>query len=609
MAPLIVRRLAVGFLGASSLARAQDAAPGNGANAARPAEFQADRVELEPGKDRLELDGHVAIAVDRFRVTSDHLSLERGPRGVVVTGSGRVALCACPNPPITFGFRSATVAPPTDLLLEQPTVRAFGVPVLWLPYLWLRAPSRAGILPLRVAYRGADGLVLGSGVHLPFGNATALDLTGAGYLRGGTELGARLVTPRTTTDLDWDYFRSGALRADLRGSLAPDGRASVAWSVDALRGGRALTGPSPVEEVAQRQDRAQVFAGFSGDGAHVGLLGTANTRRGDAVGAVDAVGPSVQAGFGAPLGESMSIDADVGMATIARPTNDAVTLFSHHGELRGDAHAGPMVVSGEARTRVISAVGAVATGHAAVTGASSEIALPFVKTFGANDSPMQHWVTPFVAGLGGLSDTAGPPVVAPLVGDGMFYVASGGVRSTFGETSGRRSAVSISARGGILGEEGRLPQTAIAWTARAHGAPVAVSANGVSRTGRARGDVLTSEVRLGPEDGPYLGGRAASSLGVVSLESRLLAEGWDAPFVPWFGRTGWSVGGRAGVPWTRWLTSSVDADYDLTARTLLSVRGTVGYRHPCGCLAVTLWGGHRLGRDGVDSWLTLDLAR
>ncbi|HEX7671934.1 MAG TPA: hypothetical protein VF395_20205 [Polyangiaceae bacterium] len=609
MAPFIGRRLMVGFLFATSLARAEQPASARGTTGARRVEFQACHVELEPGKERLELDGHVAIAVDRYRLTSERLSLERGPRGVVVTGSGRVALCPCPDPPITFGFQSATVAPPTDLLLEQPTIRAFGLPVFWLPYLWLRAPSRVGLLPLRVAYRGADGFLLGSGVHLPLGESSALDLTGAGYLRGGAEVGARLATARTTTDLGWDYVRSGAVRADLRGSLKPDGGAQVAWSVDALRGERALGGPSSIEEVALRQDRAAVFAGFSGDGAHVGLLGMASTRRGGPVGAVDAVGPGVHAGFGAPLGESVSVDADVGVATISRPRNEAVTLLSQQGELRGDAHAGPVVLSGEVRTRLMSAVGAVATGHAAVAGAGTEVAVPFVKTFGANDSPMQHWVTPFVAGLGGISDTAGPSVVPPLVGDGVFYVASGGLRSTLGETSGRRSAISVSARGGILGEEGQIPQTAVAWTARAHASALAISAEGVSRTSRLRGDALTSEVRVGPEDGPYLGGRATSSVGSVPLESRLLSGGWDAPFLPWFGRTGWSVGGRAGVPWTRWLTSSVDADYDLTGRTLLSVRGTVGYRHPCGCLAVTLWGGHRLGREGVDSWVTVDLAR
>ena len=579
------------------------------AESGRRAEFRADRVEFEQGKDRLELDGDVDISVDRYRLTSEHLSLDRGPRGIVVKGSGRVALCPCPNPPITFGFQSATVAPPTDLLLEQPTVRVFGVPVFWLPYLWLRAPSRVGLLPLRVAYRGNDGVLLGSGVHLPLGERTALDLGGAGYVRGGAEVDARLATTRTTTDVRWDYFRRAAVRADLRGSSVPDGGASVAWSVDALRGARALGGPSMLEEVALRQDRARVFAGFSGDGATVGLLGAASAARGGPLGAVDAGGPGAHAGFGAALGESVSVDADVGIATLRQPGNGAITLLTQHAELRGDTRVGPVGISGEARTRALSTLGALTAGHAAVTGLGADVSLPFVKSFGAGDAPIQHWITPFVAGIGGASDTMGPSIVPPLSDDGIFYVASGGVRSTLGQTAGRRSAVSISARAGAIGEGTHIPRAMLAWTARARAPAAAISGEGVSSTSGPRGDLVTSEVRLGPEDGPYVGGHVVSSSGFVPVASRLLSGGWDAPWIPWLGRTGWSVGGRTGVPWTRWLTSAIDADYDVTARTLLSVRGTLGYRHPCGCLAVTVWGGHRLGRGSVDSWLTVDLAR
>src|SRR5205809_904669 len=78
-------------------ARAED-----GALSSRRAVFRADRVELEPGQERLELDGGVTVLVDRYRLTSEHLSLERGPRGIIVRGSGRVALCPCPDPPVTF---------------------------------------------------------------------------------------------------------------------------------------------------------------------------------------------------------------------------------------------------------------------------------------------------------------------------------------------------------------------------------------------------------------------------------------------------------------------------------------------------------------------------
>src|SRR5690606_3055763 len=105
------------------------------------------------------------------RLTSERLSLTRGPRGIVVDGEGRVAFCRCPEAPVSIGFTSATVAPPTDLLIEQPTVYVGEVPVFWLPYFWLRSKNRLGLLPPKIAYRGGDGLLMGGGVHVPLGQA------------------------------------------------------------------------------------------------------------------------------------------------------------------------------------------------------------------------------------------------------------------------------------------------------------------------------------------------------------------------------------------------------------------------------------------------------
>jgi hypothetical protein len=38
------------------------------------------------------------------------------------------------------------------------------------------------------------------------------------------------------------------------------------------------------------------------------------------------------------------------------------------------------------------------------------------------------------------------------------------------------------------------------------------------------------------------------------------------------------------------------------------VRGSVGYQHPCRCLSVGTFLTHRLGREGVDFWVSIDLA-
>ena len=110
-------------------------------------DFTAGRVVLDGNMRELELADHVCVIVDRYRLTSEHLKLRRGPRGVEVEGEGSVALCPCDTAPVTLGFSAATVAPPTDLLVESPTVRVDGVPVFWMPYLWLRSPDRAGLLP------------------------------------------------------------------------------------------------------------------------------------------------------------------------------------------------------------------------------------------------------------------------------------------------------------------------------------------------------------------------------------------------------------------------------------------------------------------------------
>ena len=53
--------------------------------------------------------------------------------------------------------------------------------MLALPWFWLRAPSRPGILPPNFAWRGGDGLLAGGGVHLPWKDGTdydELDVTG-----------------------------------------------------------------------------------------------------------------------------------------------------------------------------------------------------------------------------------------------------------------------------------------------------------------------------------------------------------------------------------------------------------------------------------------------
>lgn len=103
----------------------------------------------------------------------------------------------------------------------------------------------------------------------------------------------------------------------------------------------------------------------------------------------------------------------------------------------------------------------------------------------------------------------------------------------------------------------------------------------------------------------YLEGRCEVD---SALARWLSADPSFAPWADWFDREGWTLGGSLAIPWANWLASDFGADYDLSAEALLSVRGAVGYRHPCDCLAAVAWAGQRIGRRGTSAWLMVDLA-
>ena len=130
-------------------------------------EFQADRVQVDGELGSLALDGNVRVQAQRYRLKSQHLQLQRGPRGVEASGSADVAFCTCDDPPVKLRVSQATLAPPTDALFRNAELEVWGVPVLWLPGLWLRAPTRLGLTFPRLSYRGQDGFFAGGGAYLP----------------------------------------------------------------------------------------------------------------------------------------------------------------------------------------------------------------------------------------------------------------------------------------------------------------------------------------------------------------------------------------------------------------------------------------------------------
>lgn len=571
-------------------------------------DFRAGRVDIDAENRELSLSRGVVVRVDRYRLTSDHLELHRGPRGIIVDGPGRVAFCPCPDPPVTIGFRSVTVAPPTDMLIEQPTLRLGGVPVMWLPWLWLRSPDRVGVLPPRVAWRGRDGLLAGTGVHVPFGSRkTALDLRAAGYFKGGAELEARLSTPATSTLVRWDHLRQSLLAIDAHGADSARSGAVAAWSVDAVRGARGRYATLGLEEAARRYDRAELALIRARGAGVIGFGAASDAARGGALDRIGAAGPWLHLGAGGALDGAGSADTSLLVTTLHDRAAGDATMATQHGEIELAARPGPIVTTLALGERVDAATTGTAGGLAGLGSARARAELPLQRSWGEGD-PLRHILAPFIEGGGGAVATRDRPFAEPTpIVDGAFTSLVGGVRSWFGRWSSHAGA-SASAAAGWVGKPGSAEPAVTGLASATH--PFAALDGRVAWLPEQRHAlVVRTRARLGREDGVHLGGHLDGRLDVEPVAARWLARDANAsPRVGWFDVPGWSAGGELGVPWTDWLVSAAALDYDVTARELLAVSGSLGYRHRCGCLAVLGWAGHRLGRDGVDAWVTLDLA-
>lgn len=584
----------------STVASARAAEPPHATREYR-VEFSAERVEVDGELGALELDGNVVVQAQRYRLKSPHLHLERGPRGVEVDGTADVAFCTCDNPPLRLRVSHATLAPPTDALFRNARIELWGVPLLWSPGLWLRAPTRPGLTFPRISYRGEDGVFTGAGAYLPLevqdGRTVKSLSVGAGaYLFRGVRLEAQLDTETSTSRVAWDHLRRSALEIDAHGSV-PLSEAIFAYRVDAVRGARAPGESSSLEVAARRTDRAR-FSVSRVDELALGFGVRADAPRAGAFRDLGAVGPELYLGAARNLGANVSYDV-LGVArTTTTSGNHGQSALFERATLSAKLRPGPFGVdltlahSGELRVAETRADGLLRGGFQA------RIGLPLTRDFAA----LRHFVEPVVVGRA-LVDAA--PRGAEL-NDTRTLLAAGGLDTALGQSSSRQAGA-LSLRAGGVHLRGATDLVAMARTA------VDARWLGVSQSfallGREPALVSLSRVRLGPADALHLRLRAdGASSGSPALARALFDETWFDPARPFLDRNGWSAGSEVTVPWSRILSTSASLDYDVTSRELLAAWGGLGYRHPCGCLAVASFVGHRVGRGGFDAWLGFDLA-
>ena len=263
---------------------------------------RAQEVSFDASARSLELAGNVRVDSPPFHLTSQRIKLTRTRYGIEIVGKGSLAFCPCLGTPLKVDFDEALVAPPGDLILKNPTLRFYSVPILPLPYFWLRSDEKLGVLPPDIAYRGKDGLYVG-GAFTFRGRATArrprstCAAVPTCCAASSPTLGCarRRARRRSATTA----FRAAAacrardddgLLVDARGATS-NGELGVSWDADVLRGSRGVAATTELDAASRRWDRATAEGALRGGPFVVSTAMRAVTRRGGQLTDVEAAGP------------------------------------------------------------------------------------------------------------------------------------------------------------------------------------------------------------------------------------------------------------------------------------------------------------------------------
>ena len=307
--------------------------------------------------------------------------------------------------------------------------------------------------------------------------------------------------------------------------------------------------------------------------------------------------------------------AGLGTTTFAR---------AEGGTLLG-ARAGSVLTSLAVRTLGDLADDGLRSGLDGAAQARASASLPLSRAFASPDheDPWIHRTEPRVE-LAALASHAGDVLVVPAgrgmtVPGGGAWIAAVGWSNAFGRWAARTAAV-LDVSAGAVGDDrsalaalrARASASAPLASLQADFARVAGPVDASSGTPSASGGALVARGRLGPANGLHLTANVAERDGVDPVVARALV---DAPLEPASGflaLPGWTGGARLAVPVGPRITARGGADADFSApggAQLVAAVGALELHDPCGCVVVRATAAHRIGRDGVDVWLTVDLPR
>ena len=548
---------------------------------------RAHEVSFDTRQKRLELSGDVQVDAAPFHLRSDRIVLTRTRLGIEIEGEGKLAFCPCLGTPLTVDFTAALVAPPGDIVLTDPKVRVYGVPVFYLPYFWLRSDEKIGVLPPDLAYRGTDGFFVGEGVHLPFrtgAGKNAIDLRGGAYLVDGFASDLRLRTPVSLTRLHYDRlrtddgFRGRRARCVARGVVGRRRHSRCTWRVvdDRARCG----GPS----VGSRRDRRHVAERrvHGGDARSIRLAARRRHHR------LRRRGPRER---GSLLGRLPQRELGRHRGRGLAPHPGPVFLVRARAEAGGlaAAHLGGVGVA--LSLRGIGDLHAERDTHGTDRALSARLhmGVPLARAFGAD---IVHLVEPFVEvaalDLDGTSYLAGP-----IVGSGG--VAEAGIHTSLGGWASRNAIeVSLSGGGTLDGGDVHGPLARGRIAASAYFVGIGFD-GGYANDGIA----LAAHGRLGPRESLHLLGHVATREGPDPVLARVLTDAPLDPTAGFLASEGTTTGGALELPLGR-VTTSGGADVDATRGELVAVYGGLQLHDRCNCVTLRANAAHRIGRSGVD---------
>ena len=212
------------------------------------------------------------------------------------------------------------------------------------------------------------------------------------------------------------------------------------------------------------------------------------------------------------------------------------------------------------------------------------------------------------------SDGVLVPVARGATGpSGGAWVATGQWGNAVGRI-GSRTAVEVDAIGGVVGTSVRA-MPALRARASASGVWASLVADfarvlGPSSgtlAGPVAGGAFVARLRAGPEMGLNLTAHVAERDGVDPVLARVLVEAPLEPASGFLSATGWTGGAHLAIPLGSRVTTRGGGDVDHDARELVAAVGSLELHDPCGCVVVRATAAHRIGRDGVDAWVSVDL--